>query len=221
MSVSRLAHHSEVDEFGADIRVDNTDHEGRNYDEREGTFLVGGNTQTAESWGGGVLAQVSEANGWGDNKQEEGEGNQDSEGFGEILWSFHFGDEGGEEDLRYPEESDIQDGVHTVDPGGARERGSIGLDLSIGGVVATVSDKRVCLDTGKYEEEKDREGHEEGCGSEAAMVSKQAEGKCQAESAGHLPENIDMKETWRNVLGKDITIPISITMTEKTTVHCE
>jgi hypothetical protein len=33
------------------------------------------------------------------------------------------------------------------------------------------------------------------------------------------PENIDMKETWFRVLGKDITIPISVAMTEKTTVH--
>jgi hypothetical protein len=30
-----------------------------------------------------------------------------------------------------------------------------------------------------------------------------------------------MNETWRKVLGKDITIPISIAMTEKITVHSE
>ncbi len=30
-----------------------------------------------------------------------------------------------------------------------------------------------------------------------------------------------MKETCFKVLGKDITIPISVAMTEKTTVHCE
>lgn len=35
------------------------------------------------------------------------------------------------------------------------------------------------------------------------------------------PENIDMKETCFKVLGKDITIPISVAMTENTTVHCE
>jgi len=35
------------------------------------------------------------------------------------------------------------------------------------------------------------------------------------------PENIDMKDTCFNVLGIDITIPISVAMTEKTTVHCE
>lgn len=37
----------------------------------------------------------------------------------------------------------------------------------------------------------------------------------------YSPENIDINETWRKVLGMDITIPMSITMTEKTTVHCE
>jgi hypothetical protein len=41
------------------------------------------------------------------------------------------------------------------------------------------------------------------------------------ESAVYSPENIDINETWRKVLGMDITIPMSITMTEKTTVHCE
>lgn len=30
--------------------------------------------------------------------------------------------------------------------------------------------------------------------------------------------NMDMKDTWRSVLGIDIIIPISMTMTEKTTV---
>lgn len=52
-------------------------------------------------------------------------------------------------------------------------------------------------------------------------LASKSRGVGHAQCAGHLPENIDMKETWRNVLGRDITIPISITMTEKTTVHCE
>lgn len=34
-------------------------------------------------------------------------------------------------------------------------------------------------------------------------------------------ENIDMKETWFNVLGRDITMPISVTITLKTTVQSE
>jgi hypothetical protein len=37
----------------------------------------------------------------------------------------------------------------------------------------------------------------------------------------HSPENIDMKDTCFKVLGVDITIPINVAMTEKTTVHCE
>jgi len=41
------------------------------------------------------------------------------------------------------------------------------------------------------------------------------------ESAGHTPENIDTKETWFKVLGRDSTIPISVTIIEKITVHSE
>ncbi len=40
-------------------------------------------------------------------------------------------------------------------------------------------------------------------------------------SAGNSPENMDIKETCFKVLGRDMTIPISVTMREKTTVHCE
>lgn len=36
-----------------------------------------------------------------------------------------------------------------------------------------------------------------------------------------IPENMDMKDTWFKVLGMDITIPIKVTMTEKTTVQSE
>jgi hypothetical protein len=41
------------------------------------------------------------------------------------------------------------------------------------------------------------------------------------ETAGHSPENIDMKETWFKVLGRDITIPINIAIIEKITVQSE
>jgi len=37
----------------------------------------------------------------------------------------------------------------------------------------------------------------------------------------YVPENMDMKETWLSVLGADMTIPIKVTMTEKTTVQSE
>ena len=38
--VSRLAHDAEVDELGTDIGIDDTDHQGRNDDKREGSLFV-------------------------------------------------------------------------------------------------------------------------------------------------------------------------------------
>jgi hypothetical protein len=98
-------------------------------------------------------------NRWGDNEEEDGDGDKDSEGLGEVLWSFHLGDESREEDLRNPEESNIQDGVHATNPGGAGEREGIGSDWSVGRVVAVVPIERSVLDTGKDEEEEDGHGH--------------------------------------------------------------
>jgi len=37
----------------------------------------------------------------------------------------------------------------------------------------------------------------------------------------YIPENMDMKETWLSVLGADMMIPMSVTITEKTTVQSE
>ena len=37
----------------------------------------------------------------------------------------------------------------------------------------------------------------------------------------HAAENIDINETCFRVLGKDMTMPIRVTMTEKITVHIE
>lgn len=41
------------------------------------------------------------------------------------------------------------------------------------------------------------------------------------ESVDYSPENMDMKDTCLKVLGRDITIPISVAMREKITVHNE
>jgi hypothetical protein len=170
--VSRLAHDSEVDEFGTDVRIDDTDDNGGDDDEGEGALLVGGDTQTAESWGGGVLAQVSESNCRRNDEQEGGNGSKDSERLGEVLWSFHLSDEGGKEDLRDPEKSDVQDGIHASDPGGASEREGIGPDRSVGRVVTVVSIKRSFLDPSKDEEEKNGESRAGRCESRTTMVSK-------------------------------------------------
>ena len=126
--VPRVAHYSEVDELCTDVRVDDANDEGRNDNESERTFLIGFHTQTTESWRCGVLAQVSKSNRWGNNKQEDRNCNKDSQGFGKVLRSFHLGYKGGEEDLRNPEKSDVQNSVHAIYPGRTRKRESIGLN---------------------------------------------------------------------------------------------
>lgn len=57
-----LAHYPGIYEFCADIGVDDADDNGGDNDKPEGALLVGGDAQTAESWGSGVLAQVVEPN---------------------------------------------------------------------------------------------------------------------------------------------------------------
>jgi hypothetical protein len=113
------------------------------------------------------LAQVSESNCRGNNEQECRNGSKNSEGFGEVLWSLHLGDEGREEDLRNPEKSNVQDGIHACDPGGAREREGIGHNQSIGRVVTIVSVKRSFLNTGKDEKKQNRNCHTGSCESRA------------------------------------------------------
>lgn len=56
MSVVRRAHDSEVDEFGADIGIDDTNDEGWDNNETEGTLSVDSGAKTAEGGSGGVLA---------------------------------------------------------------------------------------------------------------------------------------------------------------------
>lgn len=56
--------------------------------------------------------------------------------------------------------------------------------------------------------------------AETTMVSEQMSLRYFLDS-GNSPDPIDMKETWRKVLGRDRRMPINITIIEKTTVHCE
>lgn len=157
--VSRLAHYAEVDELGADIGVDDTNNEGWNDDEGERAFLVGCDTETAECWCSRVLAQITETNRRWDDEQECGNGCQDSQRLGEILWALHLRDESWEENLRNPEESNVQNGVHACDPCRARERKCVCPDQAIRWVAPVIAVERSILDTGKYEEEEDSDAH--------------------------------------------------------------
>ena len=101
------------------------------------------------------MTQIFESNRWGNDEEKGRNGRKNSEGFGEILRSFHLGNKGGEEDLGDPKKCDIQDGIHASDPGGARERKSIGPDQPNTGVVAVISVEGSVFDARKDEEEED------------------------------------------------------------------
>ena len=172
--MSRLAHNSVVDEFCTNVRVNDADDNGGNDNERKRSFLVGDDTQTTKSWRGGILAQISESDCRGNDEQEGGNASEDSQRLGEVLWSFHLGDEGGKEDLRNPEKGYVQNRVHASNPGSAGQWESIGFDWSVGRVVTVVSVKRSFLDTSKDEEEKDSQSHAGSYKTKTTMVSKHA-----------------------------------------------
>ncbi len=85
------------------------------------------------------MAQVVEADRGGHDEQEGADGGEDGERLGEILRTLHFRDEGGEEDLRDPEERDIEDGVQAVDPCGSWQGEGVGSHGAVGGVVPVVA----------------------------------------------------------------------------------
>lgn len=64
-----------------------------------------------------------------------------------------------EKDLWYPEESNIQHGVHACNPGSAWEWECIGVNGSIGGIVTVVAVEGRIFDTGEDEKEKDCQAH--------------------------------------------------------------
>ena len=162
MGVSRLAHDSEVDEFGRDVGIDDADDESGDDHEREGSLLVRDHAQAAECRGRRILAQVSEANGWGHDEEKGGDAGQDSKSLGEVLWLFHLGDEGWEENLRNPEEADVEDGIHTRNPSRSSRWEGVRFDWSQLGVISTIPIVRSILDTSEDHKQQDRETHAEG-----------------------------------------------------------
>ncbi len=229
VGVLRSPHDAGVEEFGGDVGVDDANDDGGNDDEGEGSLLIGDHAQTAKGRCGRVLTEIPEPDGGGHDEQESGDSSQDCEGLGEVLGPLHLGDESREQNLGDPEEGDVQDGVHAIDPGGSRKGERVGPDQPVGGIIAVVSNKRGGLDTGEDEEEEDGNSHAGSCDNKWGNFSKDVqqdnyqlglEGKGDGKQE-HRPENMDMKETWSRVLGIDITMPMSMAMMEKTTVHRE
>ena len=120
-----------------------------------------------------ILAQVVKSNRWWYNEKYKRNARKHSQSLGEILGSLHLGDEGGEQDLRDPEESDVENSlvklaneclrtdlgirpvtyIHTPNPRRTGRRESVCLDFAKGWVVAVVAIQRRFLDACKDEEE--------------------------------------------------------------------
>lgn len=157
--VARSAHDPEVDEFRRHVRVDDADDQRWHHDERERSFLIRHDAQRPERRRSAVLSQIVEPNRRWRDKQERRDRSKHSEGFREILRPLHLGDEGREQDLRHPEERDVEHGVHACDPGCAGEREGVGFHWPVGRVVPVVAVEGRIFDAGEDEEEEDREGH--------------------------------------------------------------
>lgn len=157
--VAALAHNASIYELCADVGVNDADDDGWYNDKSERRLLVHGASQAAKGWCGRVLAKVLEADRRWDDEQESRNSAQDGKRLGKILGLLHLGDEGREQDLRDPEEGDVEDGVHDSDESSAFERESVGLNRSGLGVDAVVAVQWVVLGSGEDEEEQDRETH--------------------------------------------------------------
>lgn len=159
VSVSGLAHDVAVDEFGTDVGVDDTDDEGGDNDKGERGLSVNQRSETAKGRGSSVLAEVSESDGGWNDEEEGGDTGQDSQRLLKVLRTFHLRNEGREENLRDPEEGDVQDSVHAINPSGALGWESVSLDRTICWVVSVVAVTRSVFDTGKDKEEENGKSH--------------------------------------------------------------
>ena len=94
-----------------------------------------------------------------DDEEDGGDASKNSQSLGEILRTLHLRDEGGEENLRHPEEGDVENSVHASHPGGTLQGDDESLDLAQRRVVSTIAKQGVILNAGEDEEEEDGDTH--------------------------------------------------------------
>ena len=159
MRVPTLPHDAEVHELRTDIGINNANDERWDNDKRERCLLVHYRAQAPKRRRRGILSEISEADRRGDNEQERRHTAEHGQRFGEILRPFHLRDERREQNLRDPEERDVQHGVHGCDKGGAGGWEGVGMHGPGCGVFAIVAVQRRVFDAGEDEEEQDGEAH--------------------------------------------------------------
>ena len=101
VAMSRGTHDARINKFCANVGIDHTNDKSRNNNKSEGTLPVAFGSKTTKGRRSRVLPQISESDCRRNDEQECGDASQDSQGFGEVLWLFHLGDERREEDLGY------------------------------------------------------------------------------------------------------------------------
>lgn len=159
MGVTGLAHDAVVHELCGHVRIDHTDNQRGNNDKGKRSLLVCHDTKTAESRGGGVLSEVSEADGRRNDEQESGNTCQNSQRLGEVLRPLHLGDESREQDLRHPQKCNVKHGIHTRNPSRSSRREGVCLDGTSLGISAVVAVSRSILNTSKDQEEQNGNTH--------------------------------------------------------------
>lgn len=113
--VRGLAQSTLEDKLGSDIGVEGANDDSRDKHERESRLPSPRFRERSDDRSCRILTGVVVADSSGDGEKNELGNGQCSEGLGEILGSSHLGNKRRIENLTDPKESDVQDGVETVD----------------------------------------------------------------------------------------------------------
>ena len=114
---------------------------------------------STDTEGHSYLTEIVVADRRWNNEEERGDTSENSERLREVLGPLHLGDECRKQDLRHPEESDVQHGVHACNPCGTLLGEGKGLDCPSLRVITVVSVQRVVLSASKDKEEEDGDAH--------------------------------------------------------------
>lgn len=112
--VRGLAQNTLEDKLGRNVGVERADDDGRDKHERESRLPSPRFRKRSDNGSCRILAAVIVADSSSDGEKNELGNGQCSESLGEILGSLHLSDERRVENLTDPKESDVQDGVETV-----------------------------------------------------------------------------------------------------------
>ena len=112
----RFLYENPIYEFDRNTGVDDTNYDCW-HDHRPIRHLLVMFLQGAKCWRLGVLAQVNESDYGRDQEKDERQNRKCSKSLGKVARLTYLRDEGWEENLREPQECDVEHGVETLNPG--------------------------------------------------------------------------------------------------------